>query len=168
MNEIRKYEDFHKDEIVCKIRNEVVHREESRGWHGERACPGLYEQVKKELEEEGIFPLEDMFGSWGKIEQHKPEFEFVVSVDFQITASTEEEALDLWAQGDYDDHEVRGCRKVPGRKDIHIIYSIDDHGIIKFNCTDGSSGSTPNQTEEQFRNYWTNHYKGKKVTYEKI
>jgi len=168
INEIRNYQDFHKDEIFIKIRNEVEHEGESRGWHGARKCPGHYQEVCAELLKEGIVPLEDMFGSWGKQEQHKPEYEHFVTVKFLMTAESADDALDKWANGDYDSHEVQDYgRESSVRKDVHIIYSVDKHGVIKYNCTDGSSGSTPNMTEEQFQKYWSNHYKNKKVTFER-
>jgi hypothetical protein len=93
---------------------------------------------------------------------------YILEMEYTIEADSKEEALDLFAEGEYSDMQtvrVYERRKTPAA--IHICYSVKD-GRIKYRASDGSTGSEPHVDTELFEKYWTNHYKDSEVTFERL
>ena len=97
--------------------------------------------------------------------------DWTMVVRFSVRAEDEEEALDRWAEGDYEAHEILSCEldKPAPLPPVHIVYYFKEH-VLYYRNSDGGSGATLNEDEEEFRRYWKKLYckNGREVTFEKI
>lgn len=129
----------------------------------------LYEGLKTFMKKKGIIPLNDMFGSWVSTEKANATKPYDVTVRFSVDAVDEDDAKDQWELRRTNSHETLNvvCTQDPSKVPLHIVYWAYQGGF-RYRQSDGSTGTTKDETAEMFESYWKSLYKGRVVTFEDI